>query len=119
MRVQVRLKLRPLVLAVIALLSFGAILLKQSDQYLRVSAAAQAITSVNAASYLGGPLARGSLASAFGNNLSNTTERSQARPAPTELAGITLKVIDSANATIEAQLVYVDAKQINYVIPEV
>jgi uncharacterized protein (TIGR03437 family) len=59
------------------------------------------------------------LASAFGNNLSNTTERSQASPAPTKLAGITLKVIDSANATIEAQLVYVDSKQINYVIPEV
>jgi uncharacterized protein (TIGR03437 family) len=75
--------------------------------------------SVNAASYLAGPLARGSLASAFGNNLSATMERSQASPAPTKLAGVTIKVTDSAKVTHDAQLVYVDAKQINYVIPEV
>ncbi|HEX5085884.1 MAG TPA: hypothetical protein VFY40_27950, partial [Blastocatellia bacterium] len=118
MRVQVRLKLRRLVLAVIALLSFGAILVKQSDQYVRVSAAPQTLAIVNAASYLGGPLARGSLASAFGNNLSSTTEKSQTNPAPTKLAGVMLQIIDSANAAYDAALVYVDSKQINYVIPE-
>jgi len=99
-------------------LSFGAILLKQSDQYLRVSAAAQKVMNVNAANYLAGPLARGSLVSAFGNNLSATTEKAQFTPAPTKLAGVTLQIIDSANVTHDAPLVYVDAKQINYVIPE-
>src|SRR5262245_39534094 len=113
MRVQVRLKLRRLVLAVIALLSFGAIILKQSDQYVRVSAAPQELAIVSAASYLGGPLARGSLASAFGNNLSSTTEKSQTNPAPITLAGVTVQLTDSANVTHDVQLAYVDAKQIN------
>ena len=118
MRVQVRLNLRRLVLAVIALLSFGAILLKQSDQYLRVSAAPRKVRSVNAASYLGGPLARGSLVSAFGNDLSAATEKAQTNPAPMKLAGVMVQLIDSANVTHDAQLAYVDAKQINYVIPD-
>ena len=51
MRVQFRLNLRRLVLALIALLSFGAILLKQSDGYLRASAAVQNVVSVSAADY--------------------------------------------------------------------
>src|SRR5687767_2095692 len=119
MRVQVRLNLRRLVLAVIALLSFGAILVKQSDQYLRVSAAIQTVVSVNSASYLAGPLARGSLVSAFGNNLSATTEKAQSSTtAPTKLADVTVQLTDSANVTHDAPLVYVDSKQINYVIPE-
>ena len=61
MRLQLWLNLRRLVLALIALLSFGAILLKQSDGYLRASAAAQKVVCVNAANYEKGPLARGSL----------------------------------------------------------
>src|SRR5215470_17229032 len=96
MSAQVRLNLRRLVLAVIALLSFGAIILKQSDQYLRVSAAPQVVTSVNAASYMGGPLARGSLASVLGNNLSSKTEESRSNPAPTTLGDVTLQVTDGA-----------------------
>jgi uncharacterized protein (TIGR03437 family) len=99
-------------------LSFGAIILKQSDQYLRVSAAPQVVKSVNAASYLGGPLARGSLASVFGNNLSSTTEESRSNPAPTMLGGVMLQVTDSAGIIFDAQLVYVSPKQINYVIPD-
>jgi uncharacterized protein (TIGR03437 family) len=118
MRVHLRLNPRRLVLAVIALLSFGAILLKQSDQYLRVSAAAQSVVTVNAANYLAGPQARGSLVSAFGNNFSATTEKAQTNPAPTKLAGVSIKVTDSANVTYDAQLAYVDPKQINYVIPD-
>jgi uncharacterized protein (TIGR03437 family) len=118
MRVHVRLNLRRLVLAVIALLSFGAILLKQSDQYLRVSAAAQSVVTVSAANYLAGPQARGSLVSVFGNNLSAATEKSQTNPGPTRLANVSVKVTDSANVTYDAELAYVDPKQINYVIPD-
>ena len=85
MRVQFRLNLRRFVLAVIALLSFGAILVKQSDQYLKVSAAPQKVATANAASYATGPLARGSLASLFGNNLAAVKEKAQSNPAPKDL----------------------------------
>jgi uncharacterized protein (TIGR03437 family) len=118
MRVQFRLNLRRLVLALIALLSFGAVLLKQSDQYLRASAAVQNVASVNAANYGQGPLARGSLASVFGNNLAAKPERSSTNPGPTSLGGVSVQVIDSGKVTHDAQLVYVSAGQINYVVPE-
>jgi len=118
MRVQFRLNLRRLVLALIALLSFGAILLKQSDQYLRASAAVQTVASVNAANYEAGSLARGSLASVFGNNLAAKPEKSSTNPGPTSLGGVSVQVVDSAKVTHDAQLVYVSAGQINYVVPE-
>jgi uncharacterized protein (TIGR03437 family) len=118
MRLQFRLNLRRLVLALIALLSFGAILLKQSDQYLRVSAAVQNVASVNAANYGQGPLARGSLASVFGNNLAAKSVESKTNPGPTSLGGVSIQVIDSGKVTHDAQLVYVSAGQINYVVPE-
>src|SRR5215468_1499709 len=105
MRLQLRLNLRRLVLALIALLSFGAILLKQSDGYLRASAAAQTVVSVNAASYEAGPLARGSLASVFGNNLAAQTEKSDSNPPLTELGGVKVKVTDGKNVTRDAGLV--------------
>jgi uncharacterized protein (TIGR03437 family) len=118
MRLQFRLNLRRLVLALIALLSFGAILLKQSDQYLRVSAAVQNVASVNAANYGQGPLARGSLASVFGNSLAANSVKSTTNPGPTKLGGVSVQVIDSGKVTHDAQLVYVSAGQINYVVPE-
>jgi uncharacterized protein (TIGR03437 family) len=116
MRLQFRLNLRRLVLALIALLSFGAIILKQSDRYLRASAAAQNVVSVNAADYKPGPLARGSLASVFGNNLASRSEKSQSTEPTTTLAGVTLQLTDSANVTRDAALVMVSPQQINYVI---
>jgi uncharacterized protein (TIGR03437 family) len=118
MRLQLRLNLRRLVLALVALLSFGAILLKQSDGYLRASAAAQTVVSVNAASYEKGPLARGSLASVFGNNLAAETETSKDVPPPTKLGGVTVEVIDSGNVKRAAGLVMVSPQQINYVIQD-
>src|SRR5262245_17878896 len=116
MRVQIRLIPRRLVLALIALLSFGAILLKQSDGYLRVSAAAQNVVSVNAANYQPGPLARGSLASVFGNNLASQTEKSQSDTPTTKLAGVTVQLTDGADVTRDAALVMVSPQQINFVI---
>jgi uncharacterized protein (TIGR03437 family) len=99
-------------------LSFGAILLKQSDQYLRASAAVQTVASVNGANYEQGPLARGSLASVFGNNLAAKSEKATTNPGPINLAGVSVQVVDSAKVTHDAQLVYVSAGQINYVVPE-
>jgi uncharacterized protein (TIGR03437 family) len=118
MRVQFRLNLRRLVLAILALLSFGAILLKQSDRYIQVSAAPQSVASVNGANYQAGPLARGSLASVFGNNLATKTENSDSDPPLTKLGGVTVQVKDSANVTRDAGLVLVSDKQINFVIPD-
>ena len=118
MRLQFRLNFRRLVLALIALLSFGAILLKQSDGYFRASAAVQTVVSVNAADYKSGPLARGSLASLFGNNLATESAKSQDFPAPTELAGVTLQLTDKANVTRNVGLVLVSKTQINYVVPD-
>src|SRR5262247_2601605 len=104
MRVQIRLIPRRLVLALIALLSFGAIILKQSDAYLRVSAAAQTVVSVNAASFEPGPLARGSLASVFGNKLATETLKSQDVPPPLKLGNVSVQLTDSANVTHDAGL---------------
>lgn len=118
MRVQLRLNLRRLVLALIALLSFGAILLKQSDGYLHVSAAAQNVVSVNGANYQPGPLARGSLASVFGNKLAAQTLKSKDVPPPVKLGNVSIQLTDSANVTHDAGLVMVSDKQINYVIPD-
>ena len=118
MRLQLRLNLRRLVLALIALLSFGAILLKQSDGYLRASAAVQTVASVNAASYEAGPLARGSLASVFGNNLAAETVKSQEVPPLTELGGVKVKVTDGNGITRDAGLVMVSPQQINFVLPD-
>lgn len=117
MRLQFRLSVRRLVLAVIALLSFGAIVLKQSDQYLKASAAVQMIESVNAASKVKGPVAPGTIVSTFGNKLATLTERSQTNPLPTELGGVTIRVIDNADDSHDAQLAYVSPGQINYLIP--
>src|SRR5262245_4031301 len=118
MRLQLWLNLRRLVLALIAMLSFGAILLNQSDGYLRASAAAQTVVSVGAADYQTGPLARGSLASVFGNNLAAETLKSQEVPPPTKLGGVTFEMIDSANVKRAAELVMVSPQQINFVIPD-
>ncbi|MGH9936258.1 MAG: heme-binding protein, partial [Blastocatellia bacterium] len=117
MRARFRLSVRFLVLAVIASLSFGAIVIKQSVEYLQASAAAQSVVSVNAASYLG-PLARETMTAAFGVNLATRTEAAQALPLPTQLAGVTVRVIDSAGVQHSAPLFFVSAGQINYLIPE-
>jgi len=118
MRLQLRLNFRRLVLALIALLSFGAILLKQSDGYLRASAAVQSVVSVNAASYKAGPLARGSLASVFGNNLAAETAKSDDLPPPMKLSNVTVQLTGKDNVTRDAGLVMVSPGQINFVIPD-
>src|SRR5262245_17745808 len=118
MRLQLWLNLRRLVLALIALLSFGVILLKQSDGYLRASAAVQTVASVNAASYKAGPLARGSLAAVFGNNLAAETAKSEEVPPPTKLSNVTVQLTGKDNVTRDAGLVMVSPGQINFVIPD-
>jgi uncharacterized protein (TIGR03437 family) len=116
MRARFRPSIRLFVLAVIVSLSFGAIVIKQSLKYFQASAA-QSVVSVNAASFLG-PLAPGAIAAAFGNNLATRLEAAQSLPLPTQLAGVTVRVIDSAGVEHFARLFFVSPGQINYLIPE-
>ncbi|MBS1791219.1 MAG: heme-binding protein [Acidobacteria bacterium] len=81
------------------------------------SASNAAVVSVNAASFAG-PLAPGSIAAAFGTNLATRLESAQVLPLPTELAGTTVRVIDSRNVEFAAQLFFVSPGQINYLIPD-
>ncbi len=73
--------------------------------------------TVSAASYLF-QLAPKEIASAFGQNFAATTVNATDKPLPTSLAGVTVKVKDSAGVERLAPLFFVSPSQINYQIPE-
>jgi uncharacterized protein (TIGR03437 family) len=87
------------------------------------------LASVSAASFLSAELAPESIVAAFGQNLATTTQTASGVPLPTELAGTTVKVRDSAGVThlagilnaasVErpAGLFFVAPTQVNYQIP--
>ncbi|HEX8998978.1 MAG TPA: LamG-like jellyroll fold domain-containing protein [Blastocatellia bacterium] len=76
------------------------------------------VTSVSAASFLGQTLASEAIIAAFGTSLATQTEVATALPLPTQLAGTTVQVRDSAGVTRLAPLFFVSGGQINYQIPE-
>ncbi len=83
-----------------------------------IAAVVNAVTSVSAASFAANsPLATESIAAAFGSNLATSTEIASTLPLPTELAGVSLKVKDSAGMERLAPLFFVSPTQINYQIP--
>ena len=81
--------------------------------------------AVNAASYLpptvpGGALPRGAIASLFGTDLGpQLGESATAFPLPTEIAGTTVSVILPDGSELPCPLLYVQAAQINLIIPSV
>lgn len=75
------------------------------------------VVAVNAASYAS-PLAPGAIAAAFGTQLSIRTEVADRLPLPDNLAGTSVKLIDSRNTEHQAQLFFVSPGQINYLVPE-
>lgn len=75
------------------------------------------IATVSAASYLDRSFASESLAASFGENLAQQTQQAIALPLPTELAGTTVKVKDSAGVERSAPLLFVSPTQVNYQIP--
>jgi uncharacterized protein (TIGR03437 family) len=95
----------------------------------RGGSATGSLASVSAASFLGAELAVESIVAAFGQNLATTTQIASGVPLPTELAGTTVKVRDSAGvarlagvlnaASVErpAGLFFVAPAQVNYQIP--
>lgn len=76
-----------------------------------------AVVSVNAASFAA-TLSPGAIAAAFGGNLATRTESASFVPLPTNLAGTTVRVIDSRNVEHAASLFFVSSGQVNYLIPD-
>ncbi len=76
------------------------------------------VASVSAASFAaGGALAPESIAAAFGANLVTDAQTAPSLPLPTQLAGVSVKVRDSAGAERLAPLFFVSPGQINYQVP--
>ncbi len=75
------------------------------------------LTTTSAASYAGSRVAPGSIAAAFGTNLATISETANTIPLPTTLAGLSLKVKDSANVERLAGLLFAGPGQVNYQIP--
>jgi uncharacterized protein (TIGR03437 family) len=75
------------------------------------------LVSVSAASYHLTGLSSDSIATSFGAGLATTTIAANTLPLPTEIAGTTVKVKDSAGTERLAPLLYVSPTQVNYQIP--
>jgi uncharacterized protein (TIGR03437 family) len=75
------------------------------------------VVTVNAASY-DGAVSPGAIAAAFGTALAARSDQAGGIPLPTELAGTTVRLLDSRGFEHSAPLFFVSAGQINYLIPE-
>lgn len=73
--------------------------------------------SVSAASFNGTSLAAESITAAFGSNLATAVQVANVIPLPTQLAGTTVRLKDSAGVERLAPLFFVAPTQINYLIP--
>lgn len=100
--------------------SYNNINLSVSDKVMlvRLSAAAQSMTTVSAASFKGASLAAESLVASFGVNLSTTIELNpNAQQAMTTLGGVRVVVRDIAGEERLAPLSLVSPTQLNFQIP--
>jgi uncharacterized protein (TIGR03437 family) len=78
---------------------------------------ASAVASVSAASFLGGSLAAESIVASFGTAMATRVEVASTLPLPTQLAGTTVRVRDSAGTERLAPLFFAAPAQINLQIP--
>ncbi len=97
--------------------AIGLMAIKNAGGALALPVVATEVVSVNAASYQG-PLASGAIAAAFGTNLATRIESAQYLPLPIEIAGTSVRLIDSQNREHAAPLFFVSPGQINYLVPE-
>jgi uncharacterized protein (TIGR03437 family) len=74
------------------------------------------VTSVSAASYLGG-LAPESIGAIFGSSLATATAAATTQPLPTELSGSKVSVKDNTGTVRDAGLFAVSNGQINFLVP--
>jgi uncharacterized protein (TIGR03437 family) len=79
---------------------------------------APAITVTSGASFLPGPVAPGSIATAFGSGLAVRQEAALRTPLPVTLGGATVTITDAMGASREAGLFYADTNQVNFLVPE-
>lgn len=75
------------------------------------------VTSVSAASFQPSDLAAESIVAAFGTGLATTIQIATTVPLPTDIAGTTVKVVDSLGMERLAPLFFVAPNQINYQVP--
>jgi uncharacterized protein (TIGR03437 family) len=76
------------------------------------------VVAVSAGSYeRNAPLAPASIAAAFGERLATRVEVANAQPLPTQLAGTTVLITDSAGVARLAPLFFVSPAQINFLVP--
>ncbi|MGE0131649.1 MAG: Ig-like domain-containing protein [Blastocatellales bacterium] len=75
------------------------------------------VTSVSSASFIGPAAASEQIIAAFGTELATKIEAANSTPLPTQLAGASVRVRDSAGAERPAPLFFVSPSQINYQIP--
>jgi uncharacterized protein (TIGR03437 family) len=73
--------------------------------------------SVSAASFSGAALAPDSIVALFGTELASNTVVATTTPLPTTLGGTSVRIKDSLGAERTAQLFFVSAGQINYLVP--
>ena len=74
------------------------------------------MNNLNGASFLSGPLAPDSFATAFGAGLAAAAQMA-GLPYPAALGGTTVTIADSAGAQQSAQISYVSPSQVNYIVP--
>jgi len=79
--------------------------------------ACSALTAASAASFKPDVLAAESISALFGVGLSNTTLAATSTPLPTSLAGVSVKVTDSAGTVRLAPSFFVSPTQINFLVP--
>ena len=76
------------------------------------------VTNISAASMNATGVASEAIACVFGDGMVSSEARADSLPLPTELAGASLRVKDSAGTERDAPLFFVSPNQINYVVPE-
>lgn len=82
--------------------------------------AVQALTAASAASFSEVALAPASIATIFGNGLTNRTESASGTPWPVSLAGVSVKLRSTAPGSASeypAQLAFASASQVNLLVP--
>jgi uncharacterized protein (TIGR03437 family) len=87
-----------------------------SNEVVNFSGDKQAV-NVSAASYLGSPLALGSIATAFGSNLARESITVNSLPLPISLNGTRVEVGGVNGGYGSARLFFISPTQVNYLIP--
>ncbi|NOT61421.1 MAG: hypothetical protein HOP19_14480, partial [Acidobacteria bacterium] len=78
---------------------------------------ARTVANVSAASYSAEAIASEAIVAAFGVGLATVTQAANTSPLPTNLAGTTVRLQDSAGVERPASLFFVSPTQVNYLAP--